>query len=94
MIEELREKANEYLKTHETESQQEYGKLMLKVLSRPSEIPEVRSKPIKVMLYSLGYKTKKEMNEAYDKLIKEIKERDNKIYNLVDPDLLENYKSK
>ena len=46
------------------------------------------------MLYSLGYKTKKEMNEAYDKLIKEIKERDNKKYNLVNPDLLENYKSK
>ena len=75
MIEEVQEGVQEYLRTHNTESQQNFGNKMKIIFDKPND-------------------TNKKADEAYDKLIKEIKERDNKIYNLVDPDLLENYKSK
>ena len=91
ILEDLKERVREYLKTHKTESQQEYGQLMMKVLSRPNAIPEVSSKPIKVILFTLGYKSKKEIDEAYDKLVKEIKERENKVYTYIDPEKIENY---
>lgn len=94
MIEEVQKGVRDYLDTHKTESQQEYGKIMMNIFSKPYLIPRVKPKVIKVLLCSIGYDTNKKANEAYDKLIKEINERENKVYNLVNPDMLENYKSK
>ena len=94
MIEEVQERVREYLKTHNTESQQDFGNRMKRIFDKPYLIPRVDPHVIKVLLCAIGYDTNKKANEAYDNLIKEINERENKIYNLVDPDMLENYKSK
>ena len=94
MIEEVQEGVREYLKTHNTESQQVFGNRMKRIFDKPYLIPRVDPDVIKVLLCAIGYDTNKKANEAYDNLIKEINERENKIYNLVDPDMSENYKSK
>ena len=94
MIEEVQEGVQEYLRTHNTESQQVFGNRMKRIFDKPYLIPRVDPDVIKVLLCAIGYDTNKKANEAYDNLIKEINERENKIYNLVDPDMLENYKSK
>ena len=94
MIEEVQEGVREYLKTHNTESQQVFGNRMKRIFDKPYLIPRVDPDVIKVLLCAIGYDTNKKANEAYDNLIKEINERENKIYNIVDPDMLENYKSK
>ena len=94
MIQEVQEGVREYLKTHNTESQQVFGNRMKRIFDKPYLIPRVDPDVIKVLLCAIGYDTNKKANEAYDNLIKEINERENKIYNLVDPDMLENYKSK
>ena len=94
MLKEVNEGINEYLRTHQTESEQEYGNLMKNILSKPYLIPEVNPKVIKVILCSIGYQNVRENNIAYNKLIKEIKERENKVYTLVNPEMIEEYISK
>ena len=94
MIEEVQEGVQEYLRTHNTESQQNFGNKMKIIFDKPNFIPRADPDVIKVLLCAIGYDTNKKADEAYDKLIKDIEERENKKYNLVNPDLLENYKSK
>ncbi len=94
MIEEVQEGVQEYLRTHNTESQQNFGNKMKIIFDKPDLIPRADPDVIKVLLCAIGYDTNKKADEAYDKLIKDIEERENKKYNLVNPDLLENYKSK
>ena len=94
ILEELKERVREYLQTHTTESQQEYGKIMMDIFSRPYAIPEVDPHPIKVIIFTLLHCTVKEADEVYDKLVKEIKEAENRVYTYVDPEMLERYRSK
>ena len=94
MIEEVQERVRQYLKTNTTESQQKFGNLMMRIFSKPHLIPTADPDVIKVLLCALGFDTNKKADAAYDELIKEINERENKIYTYVDPEQLENYGSK
>lgn len=94
MIEEVQERVRQYLKTHTTESQQKFGNNMMNIFSRPHLIPTADPDVIVVLLSALGFDTNAKAHAAYDKLIEEINERENKVYNYVDPEQLEKYGSK
>ena len=61
---------------------------MMRIFNKPYLIPKADPNVIKVLLSAIGFETNKEANAAYDKLIKEINEKEDKVYNFIDPEKL------